>query len=318
MLIAEIAAGLVLLLLGGEFLVRGAVAVARRLDVSPLLIGLTLVGFGTSTPELVASLEAALAGAPGIALGNIVGSNIANVLLILGLAALVAPMATDARAFRRDGPVLLGASALLILACLGGTLGRWPGLAFLALLAAYTAATYVSERRRPTPATALHGAEAELVAPAGWPLWRGLAVALAGLAGVLIGASLLVDGAIALAHRIGVPDTLIGLTLVAVGTSLPELATSLVAAARRQGAVAFGNIVGSNIFNILGIAGVTAVVRPLPVPPELLGRDLWVMLAATLVFAAFAMTGHRVARWEGALLLAGYGGYMAALAAGAP
>ena len=310
----ELAVGLVLLLGGGEALVKGSVAVARRLDVSPLLIGLTLVGFGTSTPELVACLQAALRGAPGIAIGNIVGSNIANVLLILGLAAVIFPLATTKEAFRRDSAVLIGASLLMLGAVLLGALGRAAGIVFLVLLALYTIYTYLTERRRPDAAAEVRRAEAEAAAPAReMALWQGLLLAAGGIAAVVIGAGFLVDAAVVIARAAGLSETVIGLTLVAVGTSLPELVTGVMAAIRRQADVAFGNIVGSNIFNVLGIAGLTAVVSPIAVPPEIATLDIWVMLGAAVLLVVFAATGWRVARREGLVFLVCYAGYMAVL-----
>jgi cation:H+ antiporter len=308
-----VAAGLVLLFAGGEALVRGAVSLARRLGVSPLVIGLTLVGFGTSAPELTTSLQAALNGLPGIAVGNVVGSNIANLLLILGISALVAPIAVDRAALRRDGSMLaattLGVGALLVFDVM-----TWPvGLALVALLVAYIVFVYLAERRAAGDASAaLHAHEAEAVALAGWEL--GILLALGGLVGVIGGAALLVEGAVAIASRAGVSDTLIGLTVVAVGTSLPELATSAIAARRGQGDVALGNLVGSNVFNLLGILGATAVVAPIPVPPEIAAFDVWVMGGVAALALLLAVTGQRVSRGEGALLLLVYCGYIAYLA----
>ena len=296
--------GLVLLLAGGEALVRGAVLAATRLGVSPLVIGLTLVGFGTSTPELVASLQAAAAGAPGLALGNVVGSNIANVLLILGLAAVIAPVAVSRGAFLRDGAAVVGASLALAALALYGTVGRLAGAALLVALALYTLNTLRSER------TGWQEVATEEDTPPGG-LWRGLGLAALGIAGVVVGAEFLVRSALVLARGFGVSETVIGLTLVAVGTSLPELATSAVAALRGQSAVALGNVLGSNLFNVLGIAGLTAMVTPLPVPPEIAGRDVWLMLAAALALAAAGMTGWRIDRREGAAFLAAYAGVLA-------
>jgi cation:H+ antiporter len=310
MIYLSLAAGLALLLFGGEFLVRGAVNVARRLGVSELMIGLTLVGFGTSTPELVASLDAALVGAPGIAIGNVVGSNIANVLLILGLGALLTPMRTTRKAFLRDGPVLLGASALVAATCLLGAIGRPLGVLFLVLLLAYTWYIYRTERTASDAGAAMHAAEAEAIGRTPGALGTALAIALAGLLGVLWGASLLVEAAVILARLWGVSEAVIGLTVVAVGTSLPELATTIVAAWRRQPDVAFGNVIGSNIFNLLGILGLTAAVQPLPVPPEIGRFDAWVMLGVALFLVAFAVTGWRVSRAEGAALLLAYAAYL--------
>ncbi|BCX19188.1 MAG: sodium:calcium antiporter [Geminicoccaceae bacterium] len=303
----EVGAGMALLLGGGEALVRGAVAIARRLGVSPLLIGLTLVGYGTSTPELVASLEAAIGGVPNVALGNVVGSNIANVLLILGAAVLLSPVRIEPRAFRRDA-VALTVSALAATALAAtGEVGRLAGLLLVGLLALYTFETYRAERARPDEWGAILEAEGELK-EGSRPLAPGRAAlfAVGGIVGVVVGAGLLIDGAVTIARGLGVSELVIGLTLVAVGTSLPELATSLVAAWRGHTELAYGNVVGSNIYNLLGILGVTALVSPLPVPPELPRVDLPVMLAATAALILFALTGWRIGRREGAALLAGY------------
>jgi cation:H+ antiporter len=308
----EIALGLALLLGGGEFLVKGSVALAYRLGIPPLVIGLTLVGFGTSTPELVASLNAALRGYPGIAVGNVVGSNIANILLILGMSAIILPVATTKEAFRRDGGVLLGSSALLLALVLWGTVDRWMGLGLVTLLFAYTGYTLVTERLGGSPASArVHEDEAaEMMGADSIPLWRSLVYALGGILGVLIGAHLLVQGAVTAAEGLGVSQAVIGLTLVSVGTSLPEMATSVMAALRRHSDVAFGNLVGSNIFNTLGILGVTAAVTPLQAPAEIVRFDIWVMVGTTILLVVFATTGWRVSRREGAVLLAAYAGYL--------
>jgi cation:H+ antiporter len=299
------------MLAGGEALVRGSVITARRLGVSPLLIGLTLVSFGTSTPELVACIEAALLGAPGIAIGNVVGSNIANVLLILGLGAVIVPLATTKETFRRDAAVLIAASLLLLAAVLSGAISRAAGSLFVLLLALYLAYAYCTERRRHRTATPVAGDDTEPGAPRPErPLWIALLLALGGLAAVIVGADLLVEAAIVMARDLGLSEAVIGLTLVALGTSLPELVTSVVAAVRRHADVAFGNIVGSNIFNVFGIAGLTAVVHPIPVPPEIAGFDIWVMLGATLLLVVFAATGWRVNRWEGGIFLLAYLAYL--------
>ncbi|MEX2629908.1 MAG: calcium/sodium antiporter [Tistlia sp.] len=317
MVYLEIAAGLVCLLAGGDALVRGAVALARRLGISPLLIGLVLVGFGTSTPELMTSLEAAFLGAPGIAIGNVVGSNTCNILLILGLGALLRPIAVAPAAFRRDGSVM----ALAALACLTlaftGTLEPVIGLGFLLVLAVYLVFSYRQERTVGGASAELHRQEAASVPtaaiepPSRLPL--ALLLAFGGLAGVLFGARLLVGGALEVAREAGLSETVLGLTLVAVGTSLPELAATLVAALRRQGDVALGNIVGSNIFNVFGILGVTAIVEPIPVPPQILAFDVWVMLAATAALIAAALLWRRLGRLLGLGFLAAYGAYLAVL-----
>ncbi len=315
MVYIEVVAGFALLLVGGDALVRGAVSVARRLGVSPLLIGLTLVGFGTSTPELVTSLEAAFAGSPGIAVGNVVGSNIANILLILGAAAVISPLTCDPKAFYRDGTMLVGASLAALAVAAGGTLGHAAGAGFLVALAGYVVFTYVKERRSSDASAAMHAHEADLAEPRPTRLWLALVLVGGGMAMIIFGARLLVAGAIAVAGALGVSETVIGLTVVAVGTSLPELVTSVVAALRRQGDLALGNVVGSNIFNVLGILGVTALVHPLRVPAEILGFDIWVMLGATALLIGFAITDWRLSRREGLVFVLGYLAYVAVLVA---
>ncbi|WP_137701348.1 calcium/sodium antiporter [Marimonas lutisalis] len=305
-------AGLAGLVTGGDLLVRGAVAVAQAFRISPLVIGLTLVGFGTSTPELVTSLQAALAGSPGIAIGNVVGSNIGNILLILGLAALLRPVAVDPAALRRDGTVMATATLICTIVILQGVLGRVSGAVMLGLLALYLGFTLAMERRAASPAVALYTAEADLLPPlVARALLTHLLLALAGLALTILGARFLVSGAVGLAAAAGVSETVIGLTIVAIGTSMPELVTSLIAVRKGQGDVAFGNIVGSNIFNILGILGITALVQPLAVPPQVAAVDVWVMLAATLAMTVFAVTGWRIDRREGLVLVTAYAVYIA-------
>lgn len=308
MVAVEIMAGLILLALGGDFLVRGAVSIAKYLRVSSLLIGLTLVGFGTSTPELVTSLEAALRNSPGIAVGNVVGSNIANILLILGFSALLLPLAVDPKSFRRDGFVLGVATIAASVVVISGRVDRLAGLVFFAALIAYVVFVYMTERKVVQPET-----EREHLQTSRSAMLPAVALTVLGLIMTIFGARFLVSGAVTLASVAGVSETIIGLTIVAVGTSLPELITSIMAALRRQSDVAFGNIVGSNIYNIFGILGITAIVSPINVPVEIAGFDLWVLLGVTLVLIIFATTGRRVSRWEGALMLGGYIVYVAAL-----
>jgi cation:H+ antiporter len=306
----ELAFGFLLLLGGAEALVRGSVAIARRLDIAPLVIGLVLVGFGTSSPELLASVTAAVRGAPGIAIGNVVGSNICNVLLIVGTAAVLTPLAIDRRSLLRDGSVMLAATVALVGICYWGFVTRPLGAAFVAALAAYLVLTYRMERRKPGVPPAVQEVE-EQALPRLAQSWPGMILAtLAGLVGLLLGAYLLVEGAIELSRRFGVSEAVIGVSVVALGTSLPELATSAVAAARRHGDVAIGNVIGSNIYNALGIVGVAALVRPLAVPEEILSVDIWVMAASTVALVVFAVSGWRLSRREGALFLAGYGAYV--------
>lgn len=312
--------GFGLLVLGGEFLVRGSVRIAERLGVSPLVIGLTLVGFGTSTPELVTSVQAALAGSPGIAFGNIVGSNIANILLIVGLSSILCPIIVSSVALKRDGLTMLGVA--IIFAALAATLpfGRIVGACLVAALAIYI---YMAFRQEQSPSTDDHGAVFDksqalqdvdtAVVPAPTPkssLGISLLTAVAGLGLVILGGSVLVENAVSLAKSLGISETVIGLTIVALGTSMPELVTSVIAAFRRQGDLAFGNIVGSNIYNLLGIGGMTALIAPSSVPTEIVTFDNLVMIAVSALLVIVAYTGLKIARWEGCVLLTGYVGYV--------
>lgn len=319
MVYVELIAGLILLLVAGDLLVRGSVAVARRFGVSPLVIGLTLVGFGTSLPELMASLQAALLGAPGIAVGNVVGSNIANILLILGGAAIIAPVAATAKGLHRDTLVLALATAALLALVVIGVLPRWAGVILVLSLIAYTGSALVLDRREQASAALReHETEtAEAIPPAKLGLWGGVAFTVGGLLGVVLGARLLVEAAVVLAQSWGVSETIIGVSIVAVGTSLPELATSVIAALKKESDVALGNVVGSNIFNILGILGVTAIVTPLDVPPEILQRDVWVALGATVALIVAVVLLRRIGRATGAAFVAAYAAYIGVLVAAA-
>lgn len=308
--------GLAALGVGGEMLVRGAVGAARRLGVSPLLVGLTIVGFGTSTPELVTSLVAALEEAPGIAVGNVVGSNIANLLLILGSAALVAPLPLARVALRREGIALAGSTAVCVLVILHGKLDLLPGMMLVAVLFAYVAWAYASERKLHGVRTTVHEQVAEDAAPQARSFGVYLAMCAGGIAMTVLGAHWLVDSAIELSRRLGIPETVIGLSVVAVGTSLPELVASLVAAARGHAEVALGNIIGSNVYNVLGILGATAIIHPIRVPAEIARVDIWILLAATMLLLFFLRTGTRIGRVEGAILLGGYALYAAWLGLG--
>ncbi len=296
-----VALGLIGLFFGGDALVRGAVGFARRMAISPLLIGLTVVGFGTSTPELLVSVDAALGGVPDVALGNVIGSNIANVLLIVGATALIWPITVAGATLRRDTCVMVAASLALAAIFALGDVGRLAGAVLIAELAGYLVWAYVQ------PGDAAPD-EADLPPP--MPVLRALLWLAGGLVALLFGAQFLVDGAVAIARDAGLSEAFIGLTIVAVGTSLPELATSVVAAFRRQSAIAIGNVVGSNIFNILGILGVTAVITPIPVAPRFVGFDVPVMIAASLLLTALLLMRAKIGRVIGALMLAGYAGYI--------
>jgi cation:H+ antiporter len=311
---ALILLGLALLAAGGELLVRSAVGLARRFGVSPLLIGSTLIAFGTSLPEMVVSIEAVLHDRPGIAIGNVVGSNISNILLILGITAAIRPVFCARRALFRDASFATVATILfLAVALLEGVIRPWHGGTMLAMLLAYQFMTYRHERAVADASAVLHRREASEIDPPTRRLYLNVILLMFGLALLPIGAKLLVENASILALQLGVSDAVIGLTVIAVGTSLPELATSLVAALRRHGDVAFGNIIGSNIFNLLAILGVTAFFGDIPVPLEIIRFDMWIMFASMLLLLPVIVTGYRIGRLHGIALCGVYGGYIVLL-----
>jgi cation:H+ antiporter len=296
--------GLVLLAAGGELLVRGAVGMSQVLRISPLLAGLTIVGFGTSTPELATSLQAAFVGSSGIALGNVIGSNIANILLILGASALLMPLAIRPEAFKRDAVALTVSTVLCVAAVMMGAIGMTMGLILLAALVLYVAWAYLSERRAGDIEGERHVTELADTLPKTHNAWLLTLMIVAGLAGAIYGARLLVDGAVQLASAAGLSEAVIGLTIVAVGTSLPELIACVVAVRKNHPEVALGNVVGSNIYNVLGILGITAVVQPLDVPAEIARFDIWVLVGVTALMLVQLRSGWRISRIEGALLVA--------------
>ncbi len=305
----QLLAGFVLLVGGAELLVRGAARLAAVFGISPLVVGLTVVAFGTSSPELAVSVVSAWEGQAGIALGNVVGSNICNVLLILGLSALVAPLVVHRQVVRLEVPIMVGVSLLLLLFAGNGVVGRGEGLLLFAGAVAYTVWSVRRSRREGRAAAAETAAAAPAAGRSGW---KGDALLiLGGLLLLGIGSSWLVDGAVAAARFFGVSDLVIGLTVIAVGTSLPELATSVLASLRGERDIAVGNVVGSNIFNILVVLGLTAAVSPsgVPVPPAALGFDLPVMFAVAVACLPVFLTGHRIARWEGGLFFGYYLAY---------
>lgn len=307
----QLIGGFVLLFLGGEGLVRGAVSLAQRLNVSPLLIGATVVAFGTSMPELVVTLQAALRGSTGIAFGNVIGSNIANLLLIFGLAVAISPVLMPRQSALRDGATLIGATALLVVFISFGVLVAWQGALMLVVLGAVTVASYWHERRREGDKSSRHSQEAEERQHLPKPIWLAVLAALLGLAGVSFGAHLMVGAATIIARGLGITETVIGITVVAVGTSLPELATTVVAAYRKHTEVAIGNVLGSSVFNILAILGVVTVVTPLPVPDEIMHLDIWVLAGVTGLVIAAMLSGVRLGRPFGAILLLGYAAFAA-------
>ena len=304
-----LAVGLVLLIAGAELLVRCSVIVALRLGIPPLVVGLTIVSLGTSAPEIVASVAAALRGSPGIAIGNIVGSNLTNSLLVAGAAALLAPVLVSRASIARDGAVAMVGGALFWLLCAMQMLSIVTGTGLLLLLAGYILFSYFSEKRSAVGDT---GGEDDLVArPGRLPLPLAVLGAIAGAGLLAFGGSLLVDAAITLAGQLGVSDAVIGLTVIAVGTSLPELATSMIAAARGRSEIAFGNVIGSNIFNVLGIGGLTAIISQGEVPARLIAVDFPIMMTAMALLLLAAITGHRINRVEGGILVAAFVIYVA-------
>ncbi len=308
-----LALGLGLLTIGGDVLVRGALAAAERAKVSPLLAGLVIVGFGTSAPELVVSVNAALNNQPDIAVGNVVGSNIANILLILGLSACIFPMVADIKALKRDGSMMIVATLLFILsASIFGLLNWMTGVIFLGILAAYLVWAYRTEKADDhSPSAELHAAEAaeKQHKPIGLPLV--IVFILGGLGMLIIGANRFLLGAVGLGEAFGIPEAIIGLTVVAVGTSLPEFAVSLIAAFRRHGDVAIGNVLGSNIFNILAILGISSLITPLSINERMIMIDQWMMLVAAALLVLCLRFGLKVSRLQGAGFLTLYVAYVA-------
>jgi cation:H+ antiporter len=296
--------GLAGLLAGGELLVRGASTIARAFHLSPLLIGLTVVGFGTSAPELIVSVQAAMAGQPGLAIGNVLGSNIGNILLILGISALVAPLIIPGRKLWRDLGFMLLATATIWVMLSDGIVSRGEGLVLLVGLATFLVVAFLAGRGAAQP---------DLGEPLG-PAWRPWAITGAGLVLLVVGAHFLVDSASTIARDFGISEAVIGLTIVAVGTSLPELATSLVAAFRRHSEIAVGNIVGSNIFNIFGILGVTALISPIPADPRFATLDMPVVAASAIGLTVIAFAFGGLPRKAGLGLLGVYAVYLAFMA----
>lgn len=308
----EFAAGMALLFVGGELLVRGAVSLARRFGVSPMLIGATVVAFGTSAPELVVSLQAATRGVVDIAIGNVLGSNLANMLLILGVTITIAPIMADRAAVRRDALTLGVATMLVVGLAYAGLVPRFAGVLMLAALLGHVIYGYWSERRRMSAAAeaALHIREADEAEGTPQPMGMASVYLLFGIVGVVAGAHFLVESGTTIARAAGISEAVIGLTIVALGTSLPELATSVVAAIRRHGDVALGNVLGSSLFNILGIFGVVAIVKPIEIPAEIANFDVWVLLGVTALILLPVLAGWRLGRLAGALLLALYTAYI--------
>jgi cation:H+ antiporter len=310
-------AGLAALVLGASLLVRGASKLALSFGISPLVVGLTVVAFGTSSPEVAVSVGAALKGQTDIAVGNVVGSNIFNVLFILGVSALITPLLVNVQLIRQEVPIMIGASVLLLALGLDGKLGFLDAALLFALLVAYTAFLVVQSRRATRAEATAASAEVPAVG-SGWdsrvPVQIGLVVA--GLVALVFGSNWLVAASIAFAKALGVSDLVIGLTIVAAGTSMPEVATSITAAIKGERDIAVGNVVGSNTFNILGCLGLSGMVagsQGLGMPPALMAFDIWVMLAVAVACLPVFISGREIARWEGLVFVLYYAAYVAYL-----
>jgi cation:H+ antiporter len=311
-------AGLVALVLGASSLVRGASKLALSFGISPLVVGLTIVAFGTSAPEMAVSTGAVLNGQTDIAVGNVVGSNIFNVLFILGLSALVAPLIVHVQLIRQEVPIMIGSALLLVALGLDGTLSWWEGALLLLLMVVYTVFLIVQSRRESSASTTEFDAELQPAAAQAWDgKWPAqVALIVAGLALLVLGSDWLVSASVVFAKALGVSDLVIGLTIVAAGTSMPEVATSLMAAFKGERDIAVGNVVGSCTFNILGCLGLSSLASGalgLPLAPSVLTFDLWVMLAALLACLPVFLSGREIARWEGGVFLAYYVAYVAYL-----
>ncbi|RPJ82221.1 MAG: calcium/sodium antiporter, partial [Deltaproteobacteria bacterium] len=301
--ILYIIGALIVLYFGANFLVKGAASLAERFGVSALVVGLTVVAFGTSTPELIVSVQATMDGFGGISIGNVVGSNIANIGLILGLSALILPLKAHMQLIRIDTPIMILTSLILMVFFLDNHIGRIEGFMFVLAIVGYSIFNIVKSRKEHQKRVLKEFEDSVPKVTRHWAL--DVLFILAGLAALIIGSDFLVENSVNLARLIGLSEAVIGLTIVAVGTSTPELATSIVAALKKQPDIAIGNVVGSNIFNILGILGVASLVKPISTPDINL-VDMLVMIGMSLLLLPFIKSGFTLRRWEGALLLALY------------
>ncbi|MFM1813480.1 MAG: hypothetical protein RLZ98_175 [Pseudomonadota bacterium] len=304
--VLQFAGGFVLLLFGAEYLVRGAVSLAQKLNVSKMIIGMTIVAWGTTSPELVVSLQAAANDLPGISIGNVVGSNIANILLILGTSAVIFPIVIQRSAITRDAAMMLGSALLFTGLALTGVIRQWQGGVMVAVLVAFTLYAFHSERKKGLvndPGDLAEELEEEFE-EGPKSTWLAVVAVLGGVAAVVVGARLLVDAAVEAAKYFGVREEVIGLTIVAVGTSLPELATAVVAALKRHSEIAVGNVMGAGIYNLLMIIGLVGLVVPIPIPEQILVFDLWMMIACTVMLLAFLILGGGLSRPVGLFFVA--------------
>jgi cation:H+ antiporter len=313
----QVLAGLALLLVGGRFLVRAGVTLAEGMGVSPLMIGLTIVALGTSSPELLVNVMSAVRGVPSLGVGNVVGANIANVLLVLGAAGLVYPIARNSAILRRDGPVMLVAVLAFAVIAWSGKLVRWQGILMIACWVAYVVAIYRIERRS-AAALAEREAETRELEVRRQPIGLTTLILAASIAALVGGSHVLVEGAVAAARGLGVGEAVIGATIVAFGTVMPETIASVTAALHRHTDLALGNVIGSIVVNIFGVLGVAAAVQPFAIPPEVLRFDLWVMLAACVLLVILGRRAQGIGRWIAAGMVAAYVAYDVALYAGVP
>ena len=299
--------GFVYLLMGGDLLVRGALGLARESKIPPMIVGLTVVAMGTSAPELMVSTMSALSGFPGIALGNVVGSNVANVLLVLGVPVLIHPIVCDQEGLGKQASLMVAVSVLFLLMCAFGSITFFGGVLLVFLLV-----VFLILATRGTALLPIEDAEEELERVLGLPSYKSSIILFIVLGAVMLplGADLVVDGAAGLAAGWGVSEAVIGLSLIALGTSLPELSTTVIAALHKSSDVAIGNVIGSNMFNILAILGITALLTEIPVDPMFFRFDLWVMFACTVMLWLFVLTKTTIRKPAGVLFLAGYLGYM--------
>jgi len=298
--------GLAILSLGAEFLVRGSAALALRLGLTPLVVGLTVVGFGTSSPEMVVSVKGALAGQGDLAVGNVVGSNIFNIAVILGMTVLIKPIKIGLQLIKLDTPIMIGAALLFIALIWDGAISRPEAALFFALLVAYLVFTVRAARKE---SKSIQEEFSHELPKADSPVWLNSLYIVLGLAGLIFGGQMFINGSVALARVWGISDVIIALTVLAAGTSMPELATSIIAALRKNPDIAIGNIIGSNIFNTLGILGVSGMLAPIHAP-GISHVDLWLMVGISFLLVPLMLTGFTLRRWEGGILLSIYGGYL--------
>jgi cation:H+ antiporter len=304
----NIIAGIMGLYVGAEGLVRGSSSLAIGFGISPLVVGLTIVAFATSSPELVVSIKAAIEGNPGIVVGNVVGSNICNIALILGVAALISPMQVRTQVIKREIPLMIIITVVFLLVLIDGSISRWEGAMFVIGIIAYIFLSYLYVRKDKDDVEIVKEFE-EGIRTKHYKIWKSVLLIVVGLGLLIIGSNLFVDGAIEAAVKFGVSQAVIGLTIVALGTSLPELVTSIVASFKNENDIAIGNAVGSNVFNILSILGISSLINPIS-NSGITIIDLSIMMFFTILILPLCKSGFKIRRWEGALLFSGYIAYM--------